>query len=161
MSQNILFSPSRYLLDTNILLRRADNQSALHQRATEAVASLLASRALVCLTPQNLIEFWNVATRPAAKNGLGWNATQTQIELSALRSRFTFLPDNPAIFAQWERLVTTHNVQGVQVHDTRLAAVALAYGVENILTFDTKDFRRFAPEGLSIVDPATVGAQMP
>ena len=157
-----LISPSaRYLLDTNVLLRRADASSLTHQRATDAVTSLLANGAAVYLTPQNIIEFWNVATRPQSKNGLGWDTAKAEAELSALQKHFLLLPDSPAIFTEWERLVSAYNVQGVQVHDTRLAAVALVYRVENILTFNVKDFRRFAPEGLSAVDPTTMVAPTP
>jgi hypothetical protein len=45
---------------------------------------------------------------------------------------------------------------GKQTHDGRLAAVALAYGVPNILTFNIADFRRYIPHGVVPVDPATV-----
>lgn len=149
---------ARYLLDTNILLRRADQQNPAHPTAIEAVARLLAEGATMCITAQNLIEFWAVATRPAEKNGLGWDAAKTQSELAKLQAAFTLLPDSPAILPRWERLVQLYGVQGVQVHDTRLAAVALVYGVENLLTFNAKDFRRFAPEGLTVVEPATLSA---
>jgi predicted nucleic acid-binding protein len=53
------------------------------------------------------------------------------------------LPDSPAVFTEWRRLVTEHRVAGAQVHDARLAAVANVYGVRSILTFNTADFRRF------------------
>lgn len=148
--------PARYLLDTNILLRRADSKSPMHQDAKSAVSNLLSSGAFICITAQNIIEFWNVATRPEADNGLGWNTSKAAAELASLKARFSFLPDTPAIFGQWERLVSAYGVQGVQVHDTRLCAVALTYQVGNILTFNAKHFRRFAAEGLTVIDPATV-----
>jgi hypothetical protein len=45
----------------------------------------------VCLIPQNLIEFWNVATRPLDKNGF-WTPAKTDAEISLLESTLTVLP---------------------------------------------------------------------
>ncbi len=50
--------------DTNILLRSAEPAHPTHQQAVNAVKTFLANGDRVCLIPQNLIEFWNVATRP-------------------------------------------------------------------------------------------------
>jgi hypothetical protein len=47
--------------------------SRAHAIAMESVARLLAANETVCFTPQNISEFWNVVTRPAAYNGLGFS----------------------------------------------------------------------------------------
>lgn len=59
------------LADTNILLRRTQPDHPSHTLAVESVAKLLAAGEPVYFTPQNIAEFWNVATRPAVNNGLG------------------------------------------------------------------------------------------
>jgi predicted nucleic acid-binding protein len=46
-----------YLLDTNILLRAADNQSAQHAVASKPVARLIGADHECYLTAQILIEF--------------------------------------------------------------------------------------------------------
>ncbi|MFM2313951.1 MAG: hypothetical protein RLZZ04_3227, partial [Cyanobacteriota bacterium] len=58
-----------YLLDTNILLRTLVTNDPNYQITQEAIASLRKSREKLFIAPQNLIELWNVATRPADKNG--------------------------------------------------------------------------------------------
>ncbi len=50
----------------------------------------------------------------------------------------------------------TYGVSGVQVHDARLVAAMISHGATHILTFNTADFARYAPEGIMAVDPATV-----
>ena len=55
---------SQYLLDTNILLRSVDTSSDQHPLATDCVYQLLQDGNECLLTPQILIEFWVVATRP-------------------------------------------------------------------------------------------------
>jgi predicted nucleic acid-binding protein len=145
-----------YLLDTNILLRLSEKSSAHHQAAKDAIANLLASGAMLFITAQNLIEFLDAATRPIKRNGLGMTRADAKKELETHKAAFLFLPDIAAIYPEWERLVDTYQVEGKHVHDTRLAAVALIYRVPNFLTFNGRDFQLFAPEGLTIIDPATV-----
>ena len=59
------------LIDTNVLLRRAQPSHPSHVAAVESIARHLTRSTPVYFTPQNISEFWNVATRPADKNGLG------------------------------------------------------------------------------------------
>jgi hypothetical protein len=42
------------------------------------------------------------------------------------------------------KLLVTYGVSGVQVHDARLAAAMRVYGVKWILTFNERDFARYA-----------------
>ena len=72
----------------------------MHGIALTAVKKLFADGHNLCLIPQNLIEFWNVATRPADKNGLGWTTAQTDSDIAGLESTFTILPDSPAIYPE-------------------------------------------------------------
>jgi predicted nucleic acid-binding protein len=60
----------------------------------------------------------------------------------------TLLPDSPAVYEEWKRLVATHAVRGVKVHDARLVAAMNVHGVRRILTFNTADFSRFEIEAL-------------
>lgn len=143
-----------YLLDTNIILRLAEPAHPMHGIALTAVKKLFADGHSLCLIPQNLIEFWNVATRPADRNGLGWTTSQTDADLAGLESVFTILPDSPAIYSEWRRLVVEHSVAGKQVHDTRLVAAMNVHKITQLLTFNTADFRRFT--NIALIDPATV-----
>lgn len=61
------------LADTNILLRRTQPDHPSHTLAVESVAMLLASGEPVYFTLQNIAEFWNVATRPMADNGMAFS----------------------------------------------------------------------------------------
>ena len=72
------------LVDTNILLRRAQPDHEHHSLAVESVALLLEPREPVYFTPQNISEFWNVATRPQAQNGLGFSVGFTAAEVGKI-----------------------------------------------------------------------------
>jgi hypothetical protein len=108
------------------------------------------------VTPQNFIEFWNACTRPTNRNGFGLTPTQTDQLLRIAERLFPLLPDSPATYLEWRRLVVNHSVSGVQVYDARLVAAMMIHHVTHILPLNTSDFDRYAPEGIIAVDPATV-----
>jgi len=60
-----------FLVDTSILVRLANRADASYPVADRAVVELHRRGEVLHLTPQNLVEFRNVATRPASVNGLG------------------------------------------------------------------------------------------
>ena len=62
---------ARYLVDTNVLLRTVQMDSEGADLALSAVSALFARSEALFVTPQVIIEFWAVATRPVDVNGLG------------------------------------------------------------------------------------------
>lgn len=85
------------LLDTNILTRSAQPAHPMHASALNAVSTLRMRGEDLCIVPQNLVEFWAVATRPLSANGLEMTTAQTQTELARIKSLFRFLRDNALI----------------------------------------------------------------
>lgn len=107
-------------------------------------------------TSQNLIETWNVATRPQSKNGLGHTPEEAHRLVTALERGFPRLGDTADTYDRWRELVVRFGVSGVQVHDARLVAMMLAHDIANILTLNTRDFRRYAEIGIQATDPRDV-----
>jgi predicted nucleic acid-binding protein len=143
-----------YLADTNILTRWAQPHLPEYPLVISAVEALLDQAESVFITPQNLVEFWSVATRPLAVNGLGMSLIEATQELQRFELLFPLLPDIPAIYPEWRNLVLTVGVSGRQVHDTRLAAVMRAHNITHLLTFNPTDFARFP--GIIVVHPQEV-----
>jgi predicted nucleic acid-binding protein len=126
----------------------------MHTQAAEALNVLLEGEDLVHITTQNLIEFWNVCTRPQKRNGLGMTVAQADDELGKLENLFNILLDSPELYFAWRTLVTKYGVMGVQVHDTRLVAAMLVHRITHILTFNTSDFKRFTE--ITVVHPSDI-----
>ena len=148
----------RVLLDNNLLVRQLKPADPDHPIAQQAVAQLRASGNELVLVPQNLYEFWSVATRPADKNEYGLTPTAAASELASLRGLFTILGDTPAILPEWEHLVVTHAVIGKNAHDARLVAAMIVHGVTHLLTFNDGDFRRFPITVLTSASVASLGS---
>ena len=143
-----------FLLDSNILLRMAQPPHAMHAEATHAVTTLLRQGETIHLVPQNLYEFWSVATRDIQFNGLGILIPDAQTELARLKTLFSFLADTPAVYLEWERLVTTYAVRGRDAHDTRIVAAMNVHQISHLLTFNKGDFTRYS--GITVLLPSDV-----
>lgn len=131
------------LVDTSVLSRILQPHHALFGITERAIERLLVEGHELHIVPQNLIELWVVATRPQTQNGLGMTPSLMAAELARIKSMFVLLPDSPAIYSMWERLVIQHNVSGKPAHDTRLVAAMLVHGLNSILTFDRTGFSRY------------------
>jgi predicted nucleic acid-binding protein len=138
------------LADTNVLLRFHEPAAAGYGMLRGVIGALIGRGELPCFVPQNAVEFWNVCTRPVANNGFGLTPAQTNSRLRSMERNFRFLPDNDRIHEIWKDLVVKHSVRGAQVHDARLVAAMLSHGVQRLLTFNGKDFRRY---GIEVVEP--------
>jgi len=124
---------------------------------TRVVRVLLTRGDELFVIAQNLIEFWAVATRPIANNGLGLTIAQATEELTKLKSLFVILPDTAEILPAWEQLVVKHQVFGRQVYDTRLVAAMIVHDLTHLLTLNTDDFKRFTI--ITAVNPQTLPNQ--
>lgn len=144
----------RVLIDSNILVRSVERASPLLHVARQAVSALTRQQHELCVAPQNVAEFWNACTRPAANNGLGHSVALTDQLTDRIESFFTVLPETLDAFRAWRQLVKAHEVRGAKVHDARLVAIMQAHGVSHILTFNGSDFKRYA--GLMVLEPSTV-----
>jgi predicted nucleic acid-binding protein len=147
---------SSVLIDSNILLRSVQPLHPQSSLASGAVAELLRQKVDLCLAPQNLVEFWAVATRPVAYNGLEMNPATAAGEIRKMRKIFRLLEGVAGITNAWEKLVATDLVLGKQAHDTNLVAAMLVHDVHRLLTFNGDHFKRF--ESVEIIVPASVTA---
>jgi predicted nucleic acid-binding protein len=144
------------LLDTNLLARLTRSHDPQSGVARSAVHTLLRRGEQLVIVPQNLYEFWAVATRPAGappagRNGLGMTTAQAAQWLSFFRRRFALLYDRDELSRIWQALVETHGITGFRSHDVRLVAAMQSYGITHLLTFNAADFRGLP---ITLVDPA-------
>jgi predicted nucleic acid-binding protein len=146
------------LLDTNLRVRITsplDRQCAFSRTATQ---KLRLEREQLVIVPQNLYEFWAVATRtagqpPIGNNGLGMSPVGAGQWLDFFQRRFTLLPDRSDLPARWQTLVKRFAVRGFRSHDVRLVAAMESHGITRLLTFNRDDFKSFA---ITAIDPASV-----
>ncbi len=143
-----------YLADTNILLRLVELQSPHHSEAKNTVDKLLKRGDTLFILLQNVSEFWNVCTRPLDKNGLGFTIAQADVELSRVERVFDILPDTIETYENWRELVVKYLVSGVKVHDAKIVASMKTHNIQNLLTLNAKDFKRYTE--IEAVEPKDI-----
>jgi len=143
-----------YLVDSNVLLRWVKPDHGDYPAIVSATDTILRHDGVLCYTSQNVAEFWNACTRPVDRNGYGLSPQDTDRRARFFEEKLRLLPDSLAVHEEWRKLLVTQNVSGVQVHDARLVAAMRVHGVKRILTFNHKDFARYAD--IEAVHPRTV-----
>src|ERR1019366_10229617 len=119
-------------LDTNLLGRMTDSTDPQCAASRRAVHVLRTKGEPLVIVPQNLYEFWAVATRkpgppPTGQNGLGMTCQQASQWLQYFQRRFTLLTDRADLFAAWHTIVKTFGIKGLKSHDARLVAAMQTY----------------------------------
>src|SRR5688572_20462288 len=108
------------LLDTGIVLRLVDKQDRLHAIVEQAVDALIRRQEELPITTQNIAGLWNVATRPAANNGLALSpAAIATLYEQAIEPISEVLPETRSVPYHLKRLLTPYGATGKQVHDAR------------------------------------------
>ena len=133
-----------WLVDTSVLIGSVQKASIRRESAEEAVKALRSRKGNLYIVPQNLIEFWAVATRPIEANGLGLSIKDAQNEIDRIKILFVLKSEDETIFDNWEKLVSEYSVIGKTTHDARLVAAMQTHGIENLLTFNVADFKRYS-----------------
>jgi predicted nucleic acid-binding protein len=145
------------LLDTGILLRFVDEKDSQHSLIRTVVVMFSERGEELWITTQNIAELWNVATRPVANNGLALSPTQVaklyDETIAPVCGVLTEAESHPDVF---RRLLKQYDVVGKQVHDARLLASMLTWQIDSILTLNERNFRRYEPEGISVLTPSSM-----
>jgi len=147
-----------YLLDTSLLVRLANSADVQHSIAVKAVLELHRRGEVLRVTPQVLVEFRSVATRPVESNGLGLSAADAAAQSAGFEASFGLLAETPDIYQAWKQIVDGLGIIGKQVHDARLVGVCHVHGVSHLLTFNAAHFARLAGFGPKVVmvEPKTI-----
>ena len=137
-------------VDTNVLVHATDTSSPDNARAQKALMALIAAGP-VAISRQILREYVCVVTR-----GQQWSAPlplpDAMITTDSFLARFKVLEDGPEVWDRLRMLSGAYGFAGKQVHDANIVATMLAHGEDHILTFNGKDFRRFAPK-IKVIEP--------
>ena len=139
-------------LDTNLFIPARFDAAPAHALARAALNRAERSGEVLCISRQVMREYLAAATRPQA-----WSAplpmSRALADLSWMGEVYEVLEDGPHVMDVLTRLGRDIPMGGKQVHDANIVATMLAYGERRLLTFNIRDFRRFAAH-IEVLDPA-------
>jgi len=114
-----------------------------HELTVRSIAELARVGQELVFTPQVERDAWAVMTRPHESNGLGLGISEARELMRSVENVMAFAEDVATIHELWRELVERYEVKGKQVHDANHVAAMLSHGIEEVLTFDERDFRRY------------------
>jgi hypothetical protein len=107
------------LCDTNVLIRAMKPDDPRNPVVVSALSVLRARNDELAIVPQNCYEYYVVATRPVAQNGLGLSSQQAMADIDDFLAIFRFLRDERTVFRFWKDVVANSAIIGKQAHDAR------------------------------------------
>jgi predicted nucleic acid-binding protein len=129
-------------IDTNVLIYATADGAPFQDRARAALVGLATNETL-SISRQVLREYLAAMTRPQTW-GKPLSLKEAMADATAFADRFGMLEDGPAVWNQVSDLGRCYSFAGRQVHDANIVATMMAHGGHRLLTFNTRDFRRFA-----------------
>lgn len=133
----------RAVLDTNVLLAATDEARHEHEHAVAALNVWPASGMVLYTSGQILREYLVVATRSIDNNGLGLRRQDAIANVRALRTRLNLLVEDAKVSERLLGLLDGIECAGKQIHDANVVATMLVYGIDTVVTINTRDFARF------------------
>jgi predicted nucleic acid-binding protein len=134
----------RLFVDTNILVYATDEDSPWQSVAEQALEDWRGAGTRLCVSVQVLREYLAVTTRPAAGRPGDPDYVAIAENLRSFREDFLVFGDTLPVSLELESLVRQFSIQGRQVHDANIVATLRVFGLGDLLTYNTADFRRYA-----------------
>jgi predicted nucleic acid-binding protein len=130
-------------VDTNILIYAKQAFSPFHTAATARLLDLERAGHPLWLSSQVLREYLAAMSRPAAISGFV-PMVNLVADVQAFQTQFAIAEDGTAVMKHLLDLLSSIPCTGRQVHDANIVATLLTLGIDNLLTHNGADFKRFA-----------------
>jgi toxin-antitoxin system PIN domain toxin len=138
-------------VDTNILVYAHREDSSFHDAASRVVRQLAEGRAAWGIPWPCIHEFLAIVTHPRLYlPPTPLPAAVDQVEAWLESPSLALLGETLDHWPALKPLLLQGRIQGAQVHDARVAAIAIAHGVRELWTAD-RDFSRF--DALTVKNP--------
>jgi len=140
------------LVDTNALVYALYKDSEHHGACRALLDAAQARDAALCVSPQNLAEFYATVTNPRRVA-----VPRSPEDALSAAEQILFMPGMTLlsvptdVVARWMELARRRPVAGSRVFDLQLIATMLANGVSRIYTYNRSDFEPF--EEIEVLTP--------
>lgn len=132
------------LLDSNVLIHAVYPGSSLHASADRLLCAALRNRGAYCISPQNLVEFCAVTTRPRAVDPpMPLDRARALADHLARSRRLHKIYPKRGTALRAIREGAGLGIRGTAWYDLYLAMTMRDNGIREIVTEDLGDFRRF------------------
>ena len=138
------------LVDTNVLVYRADRDSQYHLSSSNLINLGLRGEIPLCLAPQNLTEFYAVITSPKrVTNPIDPATARAEIEMYIQSQNIRIIYQKPGLMSKVLELLNQTSITRQHIFDLQLVATMLINGVTRIYTFNANHFSPY--QGIEVI----------
>jgi predicted nucleic acid-binding protein len=142
------------LLDTNILVHAANEDSPYHADAKSVIERINSGELKACLSGQILAEFYATLTNPKkVRQPLSVKEGALAIEGYLESDILKLYPRRDTLKLTLE-LVRSYQVKGLDIFDAQIVATMVENKIKTIYTANEKDFRRY--KEIEVINPLTL-----
>ncbi|MCA0456698.1 MAG: type II toxin-antitoxin system VapC family toxin [Chloroflexi bacterium] len=134
---------NQIFLDTNILVRATVATAPDHQATQRRLENMTTAGDEMWISRQIMREYAAVLTRPQTFSA-PVSSKIVAAQLRTFEEQFHLAEDNATVSANLISLLETIPLGGKQVHDANIVATMMAYGINQLLTYNGADFARFS-----------------
>lgn len=127
------------LVDTNVLVYSIQEDAPQHEASRRLIETAQAGNPLLCVFPQNLLEFFAVITDPQRLENPATTAEALHL-VEQFAAMLPVLQPSPASLSHLTSLAHGLEIRGQKIFDCHLVAQMKEAGLETICTYNTKDF---------------------
>jgi toxin-antitoxin system PIN domain toxin len=132
------------LLDTNVIVYAADEDSAFHAAARTLREKGLAENVSLCICPQVLCEFYAIVTDPRrVKSPISQREALSEMEKYYQAESILKIYPGPDIIQLTLDLLTRYETAKQEIFDLQLVATMLSNNVTRLYTYNQSDFIKF------------------
>jgi len=134
---------SRGLIDTNIFVYGIDEDSKYFEQAKQILDQ---TEKQLVTTSKTLIEFLKVVTK---SSGYNLNSDLASEIIEKIIQSVEVIYSTPESLPILLDLVRRYSPSGLKIHDFEIISIGLTYGIHEVTTFNSKDFKSVQEISLS------------
>lgn len=129
-------------LDTNVLIYQTfeDFDADKHQQVRHVLKYLSENKYKVYISSQVLREFFSISTNSKIFER-ALEVEEGLLKMDEFKNTFTVLYDNEISMIKLKEIVSKYKIRQKDIHDANIAAVMMANQLEDLFTFNVKDFK--------------------
>ncbi len=132
------------LLDTNVIVYAADEDSPFHGAACSLRERGLAEKVSLCICPQILSEFYAIVTDPKrVRSPISQREALVEMEKYYQAESILKIYPGPDIIQWTLDLLARYEVSKQEIFDLQLVATMLSNSVTRLYTYNQSDFSKF------------------
>ena len=131
-------------IDSNILVYANNDLSSFCKPARTKLQATFANYDSVWINCQVIREFSVIATREMLNNSGKVDYLKLQKSIDQFNRDFQIADDDTTVTETLFKLMKATNTSGKQIHDANIIATMQVNGIDDLLTNNIKDFKRFS-----------------